>query len=56
MRKFDGLEGRQVDEVQWAKGANLHEEGLERLDARIVQDDLENTSDACFETACSDKP
>jgi hypothetical protein len=24
--------------------------------ARIVQDDLENTYDACFETACSDKP
>jgi len=24
--------------------------------ARIVQDDLENTYDACFETACSYKP
>src|SRR6266446_2056021 len=24
--------------------------------ARIVQDDLENTYDACFETACSSKP
>ena len=24
--------------------------------ARIVQDDLENTYDACFETACTYKP
>jgi len=24
--------------------------------ARIVQDDLENTYDACFDTACSYKP
>ena len=24
--------------------------------ARIVQDDLENTHDACFETACTTKP